>query len=132
MICYCSKFYLFRFLLRNLYWKYMNCYMYYHFYWYTGDSYMIFGGHSFFPQILQNIKSVLRQKYSSYDILYSLIRDNSNTLNRSWSGCFSCSFNDHLQNTSKLIKTNKQISVRSLNVSNIEVIFRLKIRNNWC
>ena len=28
-----------------------------------------------FPQILQNIKSVLRQKYFSYDILYLLIKD---------------------------------------------------------
>ena len=53
----------------------MNCYMYNQFYWYTGDSYMIFRGPSFFPQILQNIKSVLRQKYFSYDILYLLIKD---------------------------------------------------------
>ena len=52
--------------------------------WYTGDSYMIFRGPSFFPQILQDIKSVLRQKYFSYDILYMylLIKDKSNTLNR--------------------------------------------------
>ena len=49
--------------------------MYNQFYWYDGDSYMIFRGPSNFPQILQNIKSVLRQKYFSYDILYLLIKD---------------------------------------------------------
>ena len=40
---------------------------------------LIFRGSIFFPQMLQNIKSVLRQKYFSYDILYLLIKDNSNT-----------------------------------------------------
>ena len=36
---------------------------------------MIFRGPSLFPQILQNIKSVLKQKYFSNDILYLLIKD---------------------------------------------------------
>ena len=42
---------------------------------------MIFRGQSFFPQILQNIKSVLRQKYFSYDILHLLIMDNNSSSN---------------------------------------------------
>ena len=38
--------------------------MYNQFYLYTGDSYMIVPGPSFFPQILQNIELVLSQKTS--------------------------------------------------------------------
>ena len=34
---------------------------------------------------------------------------------------FSCCFNDHLQSTSNLIKTNRQISVQPFNVSKIEL-----------
>ena len=47
------------------------------FYLYTGDLCMIFRGPYFFPQILQNIKLVLRQKYFSYDIIVLL--NNSKT-----------------------------------------------------
>ena len=46
---------------------------------YTGDSYIIFRGPSFFPQILQKYKISWKKKIISYDILYLLIKYNSNT-----------------------------------------------------
>ena len=58
--------------------------MYNQFYLYTGDSYMIVHGPSFFPQILQNIELVLSKKNFSYDtlyLLYVLIKNESNTYN---------------------------------------------------